>query len=365
MRLIKTVCISLCIVSSYSLIAADHLGVPTNSRVSSEQEAQNGTPKMSACRTRMIKAAKDELWKKFNIFYKQPNTTVQSVQYRYGAFNDIVTVTFTNPDISAEPLIIRIPLERDLKKSFACKVSQETKTFVHVPRDSEKHLRKIVASVGKYNLISIPNEHIDTMIQMGDADTKTPKNLRGLWWMDGNPLADKIISFTNEFKDTKNKKGEITGHKFVVPVYDQGVWVWDDTDKGRFLYKLVNDVKLTYQAEFNKDYTFGQVTPYVKPFVGTPHKVPPSVLVDFTLTQKTPNEWSRDSTLLGTSHTYRLRQIVDENGKHLPAWDEFIVSMQQKGKGASLIPVCAGNSTGDDSPTDCVDSRDLKRAQRQ
>ena len=208
---------------------------------------------------------------------------------------------------------------------------------------------------GDYELISVPNREIDRHIPIGSDQTQTPVNLQGLWWMDGNPLADKIVSFaTVRFTDVKNSAGETIGHRTTLPVYDQGVWSWDDSDKGLLLYAIVYQVKLTYEGYFNADYTHGDVTPVIQPLPkGKRLEIPQSVIVNFTMTKVAPDEFSRDSILLGKKFQYRFRRIVDGRGNHLPAWDEFVDRMETKGPENSLLPICRLDSRGS-FPTACA-----------
>lgn len=215
---------------------------------------------------------------------------------------------------------------------------------------------------GNYRIDSVPNREIDKQLPIGTAKTGTPANLRGLWWMDGNPLADKIISFARaKITDVKNRSGKITGHQMILPVYDEGMWSWDDSAKGRDLYGLVFEFRLTYKGQFDVDYTFGQVTPIINPLHGRIGvAIPPSKLVDFTMTKlkDKPNEWSRDSILNGKAYQYRLRRIVDENGKHTDDWDDFIKKVvEEGGLASSLIPICTLDDDGT-YPTACAE-RDL------
>jgi len=212
------------------------------------------------------------------------------------------------------------------------------------------------ADIGNYMLQSVPHADIDQYLPLGNDSTGTPDNLQGLWWMDGNPLADEVVSFASAtFVPVYGENGEVS-YATTLAVYDEGVWTWHDSPAGRLLYDVVNRTKLTYYGVFNADFTFGQVTPIITPLPeGAPVALPPSMIVDFTMTKVAPDEWSRDSILLGKKYTYRFRRIVDGQGRHLPAWDDYIAYIGKNALENAIVPFCMIQSTVKTYPTACVE----------
>jgi hypothetical protein len=139
------------------------------------------------------------------------------------------------------------------------------------------------AFAGPYELISVPHEDIDSHLTIGTDANNTPKNLQGLWWMNGNPLADEVVSFAGAQWREVVEGGEVVGHEGTLPVFDEGVWSWHDSTAGRLLYSLVLANRLVYVATFNKDFTKGVVVPRINPIGPLPQvTLPPSLLVTFT-----------------------------------------------------------------------------------
>jgi hypothetical protein len=212
----------------------------------------------------------------------------------------------------------------------------------------------MAGGVGPYELTSAPHTEIDQFLTVGSEATGTPENLQGLWWMDGNPLADEVVSFASAQYEKTYEDGEFIGWTVTIPVYDEGIWSWHDTGMGRLLYNLVRHKQLTYVGLFNKDFTFGQISPVIKVFPGLPDvKIPQSMLVDFTMTQVAQDEWRRDSVLLGAPSSYRFRRIVDGSGQRLPAWDEYVAAIEDRGPENALLPVCQKDD-GSVLPTACA-----------
>ncbi len=202
-----------------------------------------------------------------------------------------------------------------------------------------------------YELVSVPHSEIDSHLVIGSDATGTPANLQGLWWMNGNPLPDEVVSFAGMSWTDIVEDGEVVGHRGFVPVYDEGVWSWHDSVYGRGLYDLVLQNKLTYEVVFNADYTEAQVTPRAKLFGLVPQvTLPPSMLVDFDMRLVDENEFARDSVIFGQPSSYRFRRIVDGQGKRLPAFQEFLAAVEAPN---ALLPVCK-DPASTSLPSTCV-----------
>jgi hypothetical protein len=207
------------------------------------------------------------------------------------------------------------------------------------------------AFAGQYEFVSVPHAEVDQHLTIGSDANGTPKNLQGLWWMNGNPLADEVISFASTQWEEIVEDGEVVGYRGTLPVYDEGIWSWHDSKAGRILYSLVLGHRLTYVAEFNKDFTYGVIEPRIKPLGVLPAvTIPASMLVEFTMTQVNENEFSRDSILLGQPSQYRFRRIVDAEGNRLPDFDEFVEKAEVSN---ALLPICK-NNTSETLPSSCA-----------
>ncbi len=210
------------------------------------------------------------------------------------------------------------------------------------------------ALAGQYSLESVAHQDIDQYLTIASAATGTPENLQGLWWMDGNPLADEVVSFAGLDFEEIIEDGELVGYRTEIPVYDEGIWSWHDSVAGRLLYGLVLTQRLVYVGVFNPDFTYGEVTPTIRPLSFLPTvTIPRSMLVDFTMTQVTEDEWSRDSVILGQASSYRFRRIVDGSGKRLPAYDAYVQAIEERGPANALLPYCKKDN-GTVLPTACA-----------
>lgn len=203
-----------------------------------------------------------------------------------------------------------------------------------------------------YVLKSVPHELAYKEMTVGSDATNTPEALQGIWWMNGNPLADELVSFASVKWQPIEDNGEVVGYTGSLPVYDSKVWSWHDSKGGKTLYKAVLAAKLVYVAQFNKDFSYGIVTPTFK--VGPiPVKIDPSKLLTFAMRKVSENEYSRDSLIGGIPSQYRFRRLIDGNGDVLDqnVFDEFKALVESDN---ALFPVCVGDEAPATLPTKCV-----------
>ena len=66
---------------------------------------------------------------------------------------------------------------------------------------------------------------IDEYVPIADARTGLPESLQGIFWMDGNPLPDKVVSFAASTWDAENRRTSIK-------VYGEGIWSWPWWERG-------------------------------------------------------------------------------------------------------------------------------------
>lgn len=192
-----------------------------------------------------------------------------------------------------------------------------------------------------YQFDSIAHRDIDQVLVIGSDETNTPESLQGLWWMDGNPLPDEVISFASaQFEPKTDDNGNLF-YEAAVAVYDSNIWSWHDTLAGRSLYRVVESQKLTYILRFNEDFTSASIIPRIKPVaVLGSLTIPQSMLITFDLNKLNEDEWSRDTVLFGQESSYRFRRIVDGDGNRLPAYDDYVKAIDERGPENALIPQC-------------------------
>lgn len=203
-----------------------------------------------------------------------------------------------------------------------------------------------------YELKSVPHEIAHEEMTIGSDATNTPEALQGIWWMNGNPLADELVSFASVEWQPIEENGEVVGYKGSLPVYDAKVWSWHDSHAGKKLYDLVRSTKLVYVAEFNKDFSYGVVTPTFQFGSHRPIGIPPTKFLTFAMRKVSDDEYARDSLIAGLPSTYRFRRMVEANGNLIQETYEEFLSLVEADN--ALFPVCEADPTPETLPTACA-----------
>jgi hypothetical protein len=182
--------------------------------------------------------------------------------------------------------------------------------------------------------------------------TQTPKALQGIWWMNGNPLADEMVSFAGVKWQAITENGEIVGYSGALPVYDAKVWSWHSSPAGIALYEAARLAKLVYVAQFNKDFSYGVVTPRVQLGSLPALNIPPSKLLTFAMRKVADGEYSRESLILGAESEYRFRRLIDASGEPIDETFSEFLSLVETQK--AMLPVCKADKTPTTLPTKCA-----------
>ncbi|MGK3983587.1 hypothetical protein WME99_11165 [Sorangium sp. So ce136] len=172
------------------------------------------------------------------------------------------------------------------------------------------------ASVGSdYELVEVRSDQVDREMLLASESSGIPEALQGLFWMDGNPLPDEVISLG---RSTWHRETSTTR----IHVYDERIWSWHADLQGRGLYALARATRLVYELRFNADLTFGDIVPFVS-LAGKRVRVPEQ-LTRFTMRRVSEDHWLRDSWFVGLfHHVYDLRRIVRGDGSRTDAFSTY------------------------------------------
>lgn len=149
-----------------------------------------------------------------------------------------------------------------------------------------------------------------------------PEKLQGLWWMDGNPLPDNVVSFAAASFDPNTRI-------LTLPVYAPGTVSFDDSREGRLALAAVQTLKYHYEIEFNDDLTFGRLTTVLG--VGALAVHAPVVLTDYVMEELQDGLWIRKSKLLTkpvASHNFT--RIVRGDGTKEAVFERYLKEAAQE-----------------------------------
>lgn len=149
-----------------------------------------------------------------------------------------------------------------------------------------------------------------------------PKSFRGLWWMDGNPAPEVVLSLAHVVYD--KSKGTLTSlyneqDSYLMQPSTAGIALWNAFR----LAKVKLHVRIPPAVDMEKpqfgDQLFVDIALLSK-LVVKARLMPTTYISD--------QHWKRETG----DHCYNLRQIVDENGKKLPVYDRFVKNVMQQTK---------------------------------
>ncbi|WGV24962.1 hypothetical protein [Halotia branconii] len=174
---------------------------------------------------------------------------------------------------------------------------------------------------------SIENKQLDNIAtwMIPIAQTKLPSVLKGVFFMDGNPLPDDCITMYNLEWDTQN-------NSLVLPVFAPVQWTFHNSILGWLLLIGAKLAQFAYKIEF-EDATLqqAQITPLAFGISV------PRWIIDATMcrgensdngdTWKRKNVWFGGVPRIGE---YTLRRIVDENGEYTPAFKDMLTKVQNE-----------------------------------
>ena len=152
---------------------------------------------------------------------------------------------------------------------------------------------------------------------LADKSAELPAVLQGVFFMDGNPLADDCLTM-------HGSKWDADSLTLLLPVFASRQWTFHTSAEGRRLLNGVKFARLTYSIRF-EDETLqrAHITPIV---FGLPI---PKWIVDFLMyrdeSSTNGDTWiRRNSWFRGTpSGGYTLRRIADKDGKHTPVFTDM------------------------------------------
>lgn len=151
-----------------------------------------------------------------------------------------------------------------------------------------------------------------------------PASLRGLWWMDGNPVPEVILSFADSQIDQKtgyirNPYNGVNSYLFSASATGRGVWDITKIFATSMLIRPTPEINLENPKP--GDFFYVDVDARVVGYIKSSNL--PTTFIEDGL-------WRRETG----DHCYNLRRIVDEKGQKLPVYDYFIGEVLKKNQQA-------------------------------
>ncbi|MEH2467675.1 hypothetical protein [Nostoc sp.] len=149
--------------------------------------------------------------------------------------------------------------------------------------------------------------------------TNLPSVLKGVFFLDGNPLPDTCITMYNLEWDTQKRSLDL-------PVFAPLQWTFHNSIGGWILLYLIQWFKVTYKIQFT-DETLqqAQIIPFL---LGIEIS---TLIVSFTMSQDknslNGDIWHRKNVWFGgfsRAGEYTLRKVVGEDGRYTSAFNNML-----------------------------------------
>jgi hypothetical protein len=155
-------------------------------------------------------------------------------------------------------------------------------------------------------------------------ETDLPVILKGVFFMDGNPLPDHCITMYNLDWDSENLT-------LLLPVSAPIQWTFHRTVPGWFLLRAAQLARFTYKIAFaDSSLQQAQIIPLI---LGIPV---PSWIVDATMSREENSNgdtWARKNFWFGgilRIGEYTLRRVVDAVGSYTPAFTDMLTKVDDE-----------------------------------
>lgn len=156
-------------------------------------------------------------------------------------------------------------------------------------------------------------------------ETNLPNMLKGVFFMDGNPLPDDCITMYNlEWNSQK--------HILYLLVFRDLQWTFHDSIQGKIMLILVWLSKLTYKIQFeNGTLRKAQIIPFIFGI-----QIPQWIINSTMLQHRNSHNgdrWERKNIWFGIVTgfgDYTLRRIVDEDGNYTPAFNDMLAKVENE-----------------------------------
>ncbi|AFY58435.1 hypothetical protein Riv7116_6079 [Rivularia sp. PCC 7116] len=175
--------------------------------------------------------------------------------------------------------------------------------------------------------LKIENKQLDNIATWMKPfkETNLPSVLKGVFFMDGNPLPDDCITMYNLEWDAEN-------NTLSLPVFGQIQWTFHNSILGRLLLIGAWLSQFTYKIQF-EDETL-QKSQIIPLSLGIPI---PKWIINATMCQDESSQngdiWQRKNIWFGIIPLigdYTLRRIVDENGNYTSAFNDMLAKVENE-----------------------------------
>ena len=173
-----------------------------------------------------------------------------------------------------------------------------------------------LANVEKGRIIEVPSDGIEAYMPIATSAQGLPATIQGIWWMDGNPIGDILVTLASSHYDPTTRTAFLT-------TGDEGSYSFRKSDMSRAAYEHARDSGEGYVMQFDESFTNATITPSL--LKDGQRVLISDKLIKFSMHLVEDGHWVRESYLLGIRiPDYHLRRVVRPDGTRDPAYADYL-----------------------------------------
>jgi len=165
-------------------------------------------------------------------------------------------------------------------------------------------------------VIEVPSDGIEAYMPIATGESGLPATIQGIWWMDGNPIGDILVTLGSSRYDPATRTAFLT-------TGDEGSYSFRTSVLTRQAYEQARDRGYGYVLQFDPTFQQASLTP--SQLVEGKRRLVSERVVKFTMRYVEDGHWIRESSLFGVKiPDYHLRRVVRPDGVRDPAYADYL-----------------------------------------
>ncbi|MCX6108335.1 MAG: hypothetical protein NTZ90_01870 [Proteobacteria bacterium] len=173
-----------------------------------------------------------------------------------------------------------------------------------------------LANVEKGRIIEVPSDGIEAYMPIATSAQGLPATIQGIWWMDGNPIGDILVTLGSSHYDPATRTAFLT-------TGDEGSYSFRKSDMTRAAYEQARKSGEGYVMQFDESFTNATIKPSL--LKDGERVLISDKLVRFSMHLVEDGHWVRESYIFGIRiPDYNLRRVVRPDGTRDPAYADYL-----------------------------------------
>jgi len=167
-------------------------------------------------------------------------------------------------------------------------------------------------------VIEVPSNGIEAYMPIATEAQGLPETIQGIWWMDGNPLGDILVTLGSSHYDPATRTAFLT-------TGDEGSYSFRKSAMTRSAYEHALKDGQGYVMQFDETFQHATITPSL--LKNGKRQLISTKIVRFEMHYAGDGHWIRQSWVFGIRiPDYNLRRVVRADGTRDPAYTGYLKS---------------------------------------